>query len=244
MQNVVLEVLDHKRDSMNGANFERYKFKLIRDKAIYISDGFGQIGTEIKPGDIIENMTVIGKLSKTELCTLYYEAKEWKDKQIIENTSNKIWFPNYLGEHITIDDNTGFIYGVSDSFTYIPGYTWLIEWDKKDMGITTGKRLKEDLGVTGIYLEPKIMPGDEVDIQEYIPSMKGKAILWNIFFDKDSSEFTYRFQYRGEYWKMVEYKTNKMLLARQIKQAPIKKKVEYQKTETQVVKQLDLFAMI
>ena len=59
MHNVVLEVLEHKRDSMNGVKFERYKFKLIRDKAIYISDGFGQIGTEIKPGDIIENMTVI-----------------------------------------------------------------------------------------------------------------------------------------------------------------------------------------
>lgn len=244
MQATVLEVLNHKIDSMNGMEYRRYRFKLMRDNRIWTTDGFGQVNDrEITNGDIIEDMQIVGHVSGAELCALFYKAKKLQESIPMNYVSEKrIWFPNKLGETISVDGNIGFIYGITNPFSYIPGYTWLIEWEKDDLGITTGKRLRQQLEVEGIYIEPKLMPSDEVEIEEYIPSLKGKAILWGIYFDKDTREYTYRFQYRGEYWKMVEYKTDRLLLMDRpvVQQVEVKQKV----IEVKKPQQLDLFSLI
>lgn len=59
---------------MNGQFFDRYKLKLIHENHILITDGF-KVGPEIVKGDIIENMEVIGHISDTKLCKLYYQCK-------------------------------------------------------------------------------------------------------------------------------------------------------------------------
>lgn len=88
---VVLEVISHTTDTVNGRQFERYKLKLLHNHGIFINDGFGQAGQLIKVGDVIEDMQVVGRLTGSELCQAYYEAKEIEERteKFIEVSKNK-----------------------------------------------------------------------------------------------------------------------------------------------------------
>lgn len=77
---IVLEIISHTTDTVNGKPVERYKLKLLHSHNVFVVDGFGQPGVSIKIGDVIENMDVVGKLSSSELCQAYYEAREIEER--------------------------------------------------------------------------------------------------------------------------------------------------------------------
>ena len=82
---VVLEVISHITDSANNRPFERYRLKTLENHNVFTLDGFGQVGTVITVGDVIENMNVVGRLTGAELCQAFYEARE-----IEESTEKRI----------------------------------------------------------------------------------------------------------------------------------------------------------
>lgn len=88
---IVLEVINHVRDSANNRHFERYKLKTLEGHNVFVMDAFGQVGTVITVGDVIENMQVVGRLSGSELCQAFYEAKEIEEitKKHILATKNR-----------------------------------------------------------------------------------------------------------------------------------------------------------
>ena len=241
MQAIVLEILERKLDSMNGRSFLKYQFKLLHHDTIYQCDGFTyDLEAQITTGDIIEDMEVIGHLTKEALCKAYYHAKQAAAANQPLITHQGIWFPARLGEIINIDGNKGRVYGVINSFPYIPGYTWLIEWEK-DLGITTGKRLRYQLGVTGAYVNAYIMPGDKAEISKYIPALSGPAQLWGIYYDPETNYYTYQFQYQGKEWEMVEYSTHHFI-EKKIILEPSKQVIKQQAPPQP--KQMDLFAFM
>lgn len=92
---IVLEVISHTADTVNGRPFERYKLKTLENHKVFVNDGFAQVGTVITVGDVIEHMNVVGCLSGSELCKAFYEAKE------IEEITEK---------RISVTKNRGFVH--------------------------------------------------------------------------------------------------------------------------------------
>ena len=92
---IVLEIISHTTDKVNGRLFERYKLKLLHNHSVFINDGFGQVGQLIKVGDAIENMQVVRGLTGSELCQAFYEARK------IEESTEK---------RIQVTKNRGFVH--------------------------------------------------------------------------------------------------------------------------------------
>ncbi len=96
MQKIVLAVLNKSSESMNGRSFQKYRVKMYEDMKSYITDLFVDSDSNIAPGDVLEDMTVIGHMNKSELDVLPYEKmpvinyksymSEEKPRNIVENT--------------------------------------------------------------------------------------------------------------------------------------------------------------
>lgn len=78
---IVLKVIEHTKDIMNGIAYERYKMKLKANDTIIETTGFARAGTRINQYDIIENMQVVGKCTDREKCELYYFMQQVEKQQ-------------------------------------------------------------------------------------------------------------------------------------------------------------------
>ena len=85
---VVIEVLEHTADSMNGQKFERYKLRAEIEGNITITTGFARAGLVIKNGDIVEHMQVVGRVTASKLCELHYAIQE-QQKQIATHPAKR-----------------------------------------------------------------------------------------------------------------------------------------------------------
>lgn len=77
---IVLEVMSHSTEQVNKRQFEHYKLKVLEADKVYVTEGFAQAGVKIEPRDVIENMSVVKRLSCSELCRTFYEAKAIEEK--------------------------------------------------------------------------------------------------------------------------------------------------------------------
>ena len=90
---IVLKVISRTIETMNGQKFQKYRLRLKLEDSIFETDGFTfDLEKCIQPGDIIENMQVVGRVSGAELCKIYYEtrARETEDKNIVQEKPKEI----------------------------------------------------------------------------------------------------------------------------------------------------------
>lgn len=105
MQYIVLEVINHSIDSMNGQKFQRYRMKLKEHENIFITDGFtNNLNTCINQGDIIENMQIVGRVSKSQLCEIYYKSKNKNYERQCSDNKDKCYV-HKKSINVTVKEN-------------------------------------------------------------------------------------------------------------------------------------------
>lgn len=76
MASVILEVLEYKREKINGTPMDRYKMKLKDGDNVHQTIGFRlAVPIMLKAGQLLENMRVVGELSQESFAREWYEAK-------------------------------------------------------------------------------------------------------------------------------------------------------------------------
>lgn len=77
MAAVILQVIDYKREKINGTLMDRYKLKLKDGDRVYETLGFRHSShLVLQPGQLLENMREVGELSSEDFAKEWYEAKE------------------------------------------------------------------------------------------------------------------------------------------------------------------------
>lgn len=90
MAAVILEVLEYKREKVNGTLMDKYKMKLKDGVNIYETIGFRlAFPLVLQAGQLLENMRAVGELSQEDFAKEWYEAKEIEDDKLRkkENTA-------------------------------------------------------------------------------------------------------------------------------------------------------------
>ena len=241
-----MEVKEHEKELINGTTFDRYKFLLRSDSGFYETDGFKRTDhQEINVGDIIENMVVVGHLNSSELCKLHYEAKEYKQRekelkaaisfQVPIRTEQKgIWVPGEFGETITHDDFTGIFSAITDSFTYLTGYTYFIKNGQRQH-FFVGQKLDG-----GKYIDLALVPGYEGYMNKWF-SYDKKARLHSITYI--DNQFEYHFI--SEEYESLKFYLDKLNLNEKECIKKEEKKIEQVRiSKAEFQGQQDLFSLL
>lgn len=75
MAAIILKVIEYKREKINGILMDSYKLKMKDGDRVYETLGFRHaFPLQLEPGNILENMRAMGKLSDEEFVKEWYEA--------------------------------------------------------------------------------------------------------------------------------------------------------------------------
>lgn len=108
MRSIVLNVISHSEETMNGSSFYRYRMKLLSNGRVFTTDGFTpDPNTYIMNGDVIEDMVIVARLTDEEFQEATKEAamieneyiKQCNEKRALSN--EKCSFVHEICEKVT-----------------------------------------------------------------------------------------------------------------------------------------------